>query len=206
MFKMKFMKFVEAGAIVDQIELGTLHPFDAVVIPARKFDALMDKLGVYPSYEKPGVYPHHLQRFTEQIESLEECVDETMSLWEVQVGSTRERFSNQKMKVTLYQLLGTRLLCLWVMFLQLLLKTWQTIPTIRYLRNRAVIFLADQWPEFKTRQHRNPTNRRKCKATQHHQQTTMKEKRENLMKRIGMKLLHLVKYKPPTLHIADNNF
>ncbi|KAI3948683.1 hypothetical protein MKW98_027749 [Papaver atlanticum] len=83
---------MEAGAIVDardHIELGTLHPFDAVVIPARKFDALMDKLGVYPSYEKPGVYPHHLQRFTEQIESLEECVDETMAFGEyVAAGKT----------------------------------------------------------------------------------------------------------------------
>ncbi|KAI3831229.1 hypothetical protein MKX03_034015 [Papaver bracteatum] len=102
-----------------------------------------DNLGVYPSYEKPGVYPHHLQRFTEQIESLEECVDETMAFGELAkhligmsswigiillVGSARERFSNQKMKVTLYQLLWTRLLCLWVMFLQLLLKTWQIIP------------------------------------------------------------------------------
>ncbi|KAI3937817.1 hypothetical protein MKW92_017815, partial [Papaver armeniacum] len=58
----------------DNIERRTLPPLDAAKVPAETFNAFSEKFGL-----DNGDLPHHLQKFEEEIDMLEESVDKAVA-------------------------------------------------------------------------------------------------------------------------------
>ncbi|KAI3918887.1 hypothetical protein MKW98_017335 [Papaver atlanticum] len=110
-----FELLLEIEDALDNIELRTLPPLDAVKIPADQLEALLKKWGL--DNVKCGDYPPHLQSFGKEIEFLKVRVRETADFGKYAAAgkySGRRPYWVDFKKCTRFQ-------CLWMVLLQLLI-------------------------------------------------------------------------------------